>query len=197
MISGDLGLIGSPATHLYVMRKLAKAASGVTHPTFLDAGCGPGYLLMSWVLMAGDGSRAVGIDMNAQAVASAKRHVASPDALDTQATHLPKGATLDAFVGDALKPDAAVLGLSPGSVDAVNVGVAVRDLTALAPLAELLRTGGVMAAPVCKPAAQQPKDVPKGRCEGHFRVFVKAADGTLLRNGNDPEIVVRFVLPMP
>jgi len=200
MLTGNLDVIGAPGTHLYILRRLLEAAQGSPRPTFVDAGCGPGYLLMAWALAAGEGSRAVGIDVDEAVVASAQRHLTNIDeAFDKDAVGLPKDAKMDAFVGDALDPDVRELGLKLGTVDAINVGLAVNFDSAmedLSPLVKLLRTGGLIAVPVCSPAEEQPSSIPKGKCAGLFKVFRKSEDGSLQRAPFDPDIPTRFVVAL-
>jgi len=199
LLTGNLDIVGAPGTHLYVLRRLLEAAQGSAHPTFVDAGCGPGYLLMAWILAAGEGSRAVGIDVDQMAVASAERHLRNAGAFDTDAVSLPRGAETQVFVGDALNPDGRALGLRPNSVDAINLGLAVEFESAmedLSPLAQFLRTGGLMAAPVCNPAEEQPSSIPKGKCAGLFKIFVKSEDGSLQRAPLDPDIPTRFIVAL-
>jgi len=193
---GNLGIIGAPGMHLYILRRLLEAAEASAHPTFLDAGCGPGYLLMAWALAAGEGSHAVGIDIDSDVVASARRYLANPAAFDEDAVHLPKDVKMEAHAGDALNPDIHAIGLEPGTVDAINVGLAVRSLDDLAPMARLLRVGGLLATPVCKPAAEQPSSMAEGKCAGLFKVFRKSKDGSLQRMPGDPDIPVTFVIAL-
>merc|ERR1712113_417263 len=103
-------------------------------------------------------------------------------------------ARTEAHVGDALNPDVDALGLGPGSVDAINVGLAVKSLQDLAPMVRLLREGGLLAAPICKSSNEQPSSMPDGKCAGLFEVFRKGADGMLKRLHDDPDIPVTFVV---
>jgi len=194
MQTGDLNHVGGPGTHLYVIQKLAvaTAAKGLPKPTFLDAGCGPGYLLAAWTLICGPGSRAFGIDSDRDTVQSAQRYLANPDALDASSKGKIAGATTMVQVDDALKP--RMSSLSPGTVDAVNVGFAVRSLSDLNVLSGFLRSGGLLLAPLCLSDADQPKDVPAGKCEGLLKVFEKSSDGALVRMTGDPDIPCRFVV---
>eukprot|EP00931_Biecheleriopsis_adriatica_P006512 TRINITY_DN107910_c0_g1_i1.p1 TRINITY_DN107910_c0_g1~~TRINITY_DN107910_c0_g1_i1.p1 ORF type:complete len:333 (+),score=71.37 TRINITY_DN107910_c0_g1_i1:34-1032(+) len=193
MKTGNLNSVGAPGTHLYILKTLAvaTAAKGLSQPTFLDAGCGFGYLLLAWTQVCGPGSKAVGIDVDTNAVTLAKQYLASPEALAADAT--PSGIT-DVHVGDALRPDGIALGLDKGSVDAVNLGLAVHSLSDLQPLVALLREGGLLLAPMCLPESEQPKDVPKEKCEGRLRLFEKSREGALVRVPGDPEIPCRFVV---
>lgn len=196
MHTGNLNHVGGPGTHLYILQKLAAAtaARGLPQPTFLDAGCGPGYLLLAWNLICGPGSRAVGVDLDSDTVQSAKRYLASPQALDVASAAKISGSTTDVYVGDALQPRASAIGVTPGAVDAVNVGLAVKSLAELDSLSGLLRPGGLMLAPICLSDAEQPKDVPSGKCEGRLRVFQKGSDGKLVKLLGDPDIPCRFVV---
>jgi len=199
MLSGQLDVVGAPGTHLYILRRLLEAAEGSSHPTFLDAGCGPGYLLMAWALGTGEGSRAVGIDVDAAVVASARRHLAATGTWDADVVRRPQDTKLEAFVGDALHPDGPAIGLPAGSVDAINLGLAVSSETALedlAPLAQLLRTGGLLAAPICSPKGEQPSNLPKGKCAGLFEIFQKSDDGSLQRAPGDPDIPTKFIVAL-
>jgi len=196
MSNGNLGLIGAPGMHLYILRRLLEASKESSHPTFLDAGCGPGYLLMAWALAAGGGSHAVGIDIDKAVIASAQRYLADPAAFDADAVRLPKDVEMEAHVGDALNPDIDALGLEAGSVDAVNMGLAVRKMEDLAPMVRLLREGGLLAAPICKPSDEQPSSVSTGKCAGLFKVFRKGEDGVLKRMPDDPDIPVTFVVAL-
>lgn len=194
----DVTSIGSPGTHLYVISKLLGGASGRSKPTFVDAGCGPGFLLLAWVLGAGDNSRAIGIDLEEDNVMLARRNFISPvntDVLDTKSLRLPENAQIKAYVGDALAPDTGMLGLVPGTVDAINVGVAVRAMADLKPLAGLLRPGGLLLAPYCKPLADQAPGIPKGKCDALLELFRKGADGSPTREPSDPDVPVRFIAP--
>ena len=64
---------------------------------------------------------------------------------------------------------AKLTGLAPGTVDAINVGAAVMSQQKLEALSELLRPGGLLLAPVCKPDAK----ISEGRCDGLLEVFEK------------------------
>jgi len=194
MVNGDLSTIGGPGTHLYVFRRLLGAATGVKGPTFLDAGCGPGYLLMAWVLATGPGSRAVGADIDEAVIAAARRHLHSEHALDASVAKIPDDASMEVHVGDALNPDPKTLGLDPGTVDAINVGLAVNALEDLAPLIKLLRVGGKLLAPICRPPIEQSSDVPRGKCDGFLKTFQKTDDGKVQREAQDPDIAVRFIV---
>lgn len=197
--TGNLDVIGAPGMHLYILHRLLEAAKGSDHPTFLDAGSGPGYLLLAWVLATGEGSQAIGLDVDPALVQSVRRHSANSKLVDETEAHLPGSMRLEAFVGDAFYPKGPKLGLGPGDVDAVNVGFAVPFESAaedLQGLADLLRTGGLMAVPVCLPAARQPRDVPLGKCSALFEVFRKGADGALERTPGDPDIPTRFVVAL-
>jgi SAM-dependent methyltransferase len=195
ILSGDLTAIGGPGTHLYILAKLSAASKASSQPTFLDAGCGSGYLLMAWVLATGSQSRSIGIDISSDNVASAKRHLFSHNALDVHAAdQLPPGVKMQVQVGDALRPEATRLAIAPGTVDAINVGLAVKTVAELAPLSRLLREGGLMAVPICLPDAEQSKDVPAGRCDGLLQILKKSSDGSLEREPGDPDIPVRFIV---
>ena len=47
MQSGRLSSIATPGMHLYILRSLRPAATGMRRPTFIDAGCGTGFLLQA------------------------------------------------------------------------------------------------------------------------------------------------------
>lgn len=192
MLSGDLGSMASPGMHLYILRSLRPAAKGV-RPTFFDAGCGTGYLLRAWTLLAGEDSRAVGLDVDEAIVAAAQRHLSDPDAVDPK-LGVPPRSSADAHVGDGLRPSTKALGLSAGSVDAVNVGAAVRSMRQLSDLGRLLRLGGLLSAPLCKPYAEQPVDMPTGECAARFTIFSKSEDGSLKPLPGDPGVDVKFVV---
>lgn len=201
--SGDITTTGAPGTHLYILRRMLGAARGGSpHPTFLDAGCGTGYLLLAWRLLAGEGSRAIGFDVSKDVVDEARRHLQSSNVLDPLVA-LHSGST-NLFVGDVFRPNSAAWGLQEGSVDAINVGVAVRAVSDLNPLARLLRQDGVLIAPICWPDAKQPADVPVGRCAGFLRVLRKGRSNddivtgsSLVQDPRDPNIEVRFIVAGP
>jgi len=195
MQTGDLNHVGGPGTHLYVLQKLAvaTAAKGLTQPTFLDAGCGPGYLLEAWTVICGPGSRAIGIDIDKDTVQNAKRYLADPNILDASVSkEQTAGATTLVQVGDAMKPK--VSSLKAGTVDAVNVGLAVKSLSDLDTLSDFLRPDGLMLAPICLSDADQPEDVPAGKCQALLKTFKKGSDGELVRMPGDPDIPCRFVV---
>lgn len=195
MRTGDIDHIGSPGMLLYILRKLAvsSAARELPQPTFLDAGCGPGFLLLAWSLICGPGSKAIGIDMDAETVQTARQYVASPDAVDVPSRGVMQGSTINVYKGNALQPDATELGLMQGSVDAVNLGFAVRSVSDLQTLATFLVVDGLLLAPMCIPPEEQPKDIPAGKCQSLLRMYSKDADGNLVRVPGD-EIPVRFVV---
>lgn len=193
MTTGDLTTVGAPGTHLYILTKLLPAAVGVKAPSFLDAGCGVGYLLPAWVLATEGHGRAVGVEVDASTAASAESHLTKPDAYDEQAAEMLKGAEMTVRTGDVFGSDAAKLtGLEPGTVDAINLGAAVQRLEDLAPLVDLLRIGGLLAAPICLPS-----EAAKGlqsKCSGLFEIFQKKEDGSIERQAEDPDIPVNFVM---
>jgi SAM-dependent methyltransferase len=192
MQTGNLNQVGAPGTHLYILKRLAvaTAAQGRSQPTFLDAGCGPGYLLLAWTLICGPGSKALGVDLDKGSVERARKYLADPEKVDAASNQQIIGSSTDVFVGDALQPSG--LDLQKGTIDAVNVGLAVRSLADLDPLVELLRIGGLILAPIC--LADQPQDVPRGKCEGRLKTFQKTTDGNLERLHGDPEIPCRFIV---
>lgn len=196
MRTGSLNSVGAPGTHMYILKTLAAAtaAKGLSQPTFLDAGCGYGYLLLAWTQLCGPRSRAVGVDVDGRAISFAKQYLTNPVALETNALRKSLDLRIDVRTGDALHPDASFFGLQKGSVDAVNVGLAVKSLSDLRPLMALLRVNGLLLAPVCLPESEQPEDVPKGKCEGRLRLYQKSEAGTLARVTGDPEIPCRFVV---
>lgn len=150
MLNGDDSAQCSLAMHLYILQKFRKVAKPGS--TFMDAGCGTGYLLLAWNLLAGDGSRAVGLEVDASRVALARKHLEDPTSL-ALGIELPKATVRRVHHGDALRPDSKALRLTPGSVDAICVGAAARTTKELAPLAELLREGGLLAAPMFSAAS--------------------------------------------
>lgn len=189
MLSGKDSTQTALVLQLHVLQRL-QAEAARPHAKFLDAGCGTGYLLLAWTLMAGQGSRAVGIDVDRRSVAIAKDHITSPLALNREMQDKPRG-TAEVYHGDALHPDALALGLEPGSVDAINVGVALESAADLAPLAKLLRISGLMTVPFCKPKAEQSRSVPAGMCAATLQVLRKAANGSMQAEG--PGVDVNFV----
>jgi len=200
MLTGDLTTSAGPAPHLYILHKLISAASGRNNATFLDAGCGTGFMLLAWVLLAGEGSRAIGIDVDPDTIESARRHMLNPNVVTPRARHVLRSVSVKVHIGDALDPVGSTasanepLGLTAGSVDAINVGLAVSGLEALTPLAQLLRAGGQLVAPVCRPPAEQPPDIPSGKCAALLEFFEKANDGSLQRELHDPDIKVTFIV---
>jgi SAM-dependent methyltransferase len=189
--TGDLNTVGSPATHLYVLTKLLSAASGSQKPTFLDAGCGIGFLLPAWMLATGGHGHSVGMEVDAATAASARRHLVSPDAYDANAAGVLKGSPMEVVVADAFSfTDWQNIGLEPGTVDAINVGAAVENHEQLSRLADLLRPGGLLLAPVCNSTPESSEE----RCDGLLKIFQKEDDGSLQRQAGDPDIPVKFVV---
>ena len=145
--------------------------------------------------MTGPGARAVGLELDATTAEAARRHVASPEAVassdDATSAREGLGRAIAIHAADALAPDARALGLREGGVDAINVGLAVGGTADLAPLARLLRVGGLMAAPLCE--AAQPEGVPAGKCAARFRILRKADDGALAPLPADPGVEVTFI----
>eukprot|EP00316_Scyphosphaera_apsteinii_P005122 CAMPEP_0119338774 /NCGR_PEP_ID=MMETSP1333-20130426/96894_1 /TAXON_ID=418940 /ORGANISM="Scyphosphaera apsteinii, Strain RCC1455" /LENGTH=285 /DNA_ID=CAMNT_0007350165 /DNA_START=177 /DNA_END=1034 /DNA_ORIENTATION=- len=192
MRSGRLASTATPGMHVYILRMLRSAAVNVQRPTFVDAGCGTGFLLQAWLLMAGADARAIGLELDALTAAQALWHLHHPEAVGIGLAASVHGATV--HVGDALSPDVRKLGLREGTVDAINVGLAVDHIGALEPLARLLRAGGLMSAPLCK--TQQPADMPQDKCAARFRILSKGIEGTLSPQPSDPDIDVRFIRGM-
>jgi len=187
-----LTTIGGPGTHVYVLKQLWQAASDSRQPTFLDAGCGPGVLLLAWTLMTGKGSRAIGIDVDEAVVAAAQKHLADPDAFDTSLVTRYADSSTEVYLGNALKPDVQKIGVRAGTVDAINVGLSVAGPGELDSLVELLRPGGLMIAPVCE--TLKSGDAFNGRCDGFLQVLQKGTDGILRRVAGDPDIPCRFII---
>ncbi|CAK0840183.1 unnamed protein product [Prorocentrum cordatum] len=186
---GDWSRMANPAMHLYILRELRPAAGTGPRPVFVDAGCGTGFLLGAWRTMVG--GAAVGIESSADTASEAQRYLSS-DAAFSEPT--ARG-SCKVVVGDALRPNLSHIGLAPGTVDAINVGFAVDSAEDLAPLSRLLRTGGRLTAPICKPRAEQAPGVPATACDALFRVFQKRAEleGLTEEEGASPGVPVRFV----
>eukprot|EP00747_Dinoflagellata_sp_TGD_P167444 gnl/TRDRNA2_/TRDRNA2_191875_c0_seq1.p1 gnl/TRDRNA2_/TRDRNA2_191875_c0~~gnl/TRDRNA2_/TRDRNA2_191875_c0_seq1.p1 ORF type:complete len:383 (-),score=62.27 gnl/TRDRNA2_/TRDRNA2_191875_c0_seq1:75-1223(-) len=212
-LSGDDSTQAGMPLHLYVLQHL-RDASARKGATFLDAGCGTGYLLVAWELLAGTDARALGFDLNPATVKEARHHLASANAVDESALQKlisssgsgpspkfsPDGTPSfppvgQVTTGNLLSPEKAAdeLGIKPGEVDAINVGAAVGAVSDLLPLARLLRTGGLLLAPVCDAASDQPANIPKGRCAELFQIFRKAEDGSIAVVPGTPKVAGRFV----
>jgi len=190
--TGETTQMAIPSTHLYILQMLYGHARESHHPTFLDVGCGTGYLLKAWTLLAGNNSRAVGVDICASTIAAARNALDDPGNVD-QATRLPKNVRIDVHIGDVLHPDATAWGLEPGKVDAINVGVAVESIKDLDPLIILLSRNGAMVVPLCK--EEQPHNMTKGSCDAEFTILRKAHDGVSLEPmPGDPGVGVRFIV---
>jgi hypothetical protein len=192
---GRLASTATPGMHLYILRRLRPAVRrGSRRPTFIDAGCGTGYLLPAWVLMAGDGARAIGLELDASTAGSAREHVEHPDAV-ADSYERPARTSMSVHVSDALAPDGRALGVGPGEVHAINVGLAVETVAALDGLTALLAIGGLLAVPLCE--AQQPAAMPADKCAARFRILSKLSDGSLSVEPHDPGVPVRFIRGMP
>ncbi|KAL1514857.1 hypothetical protein AB1Y20_003942 [Prymnesium parvum] len=189
--SGGRGSTAAAPMHLYILHALRPAAAASRTPTLLDAGCGVGFLLQAWLLLAGEGARAVGVDIDSRAVAAARRHLSSAHALAAGVAR-PRRTRVEVRRGDALAPPPTLL--RDGEADAVNVGLAVEGVGALRGLRRVLRVGGRLAAPLC--AAAQPADVPAGMCVARFTVMSKGEDGELYPLPSDPGVEVRFIKAM-
>eukprot|EP00929_Paragymnodinium_shiwhaense_P109174 TRINITY_DN75524_c0_g1_i1.p1 TRINITY_DN75524_c0_g1~~TRINITY_DN75524_c0_g1_i1.p1 ORF type:complete len:387 (+),score=68.78 TRINITY_DN75524_c0_g1_i1:41-1201(+) len=189
--TGDFTVMANTPMHLYILRRLRQAADASKHPTFLDMGCGTGYLLRAWTMLAGSHSRAIGLDLDEKMVAEARKNLQDPDAVDPQFP-VPADTKATAFVGNALHPPQGLL--VDGLADAINVGVAVESISQLDVLASMLREGGKLAAPICKPPQAQPKDMAKEKCAAQFRILEKSAAGHLEIEPNDPGVEVTFIV---
>ena len=172
MKSGRCVSSATPQIHLLILASLRPAATG--RATFIDAGSGTGYLLMAWLLLAGPNSRAVGLELDEKTASAARHRLTAPDAVGNGQA-CPKGAQATVKVCDALSPDAKALGVEEGSVDAINVGLAVEAPPPA--LVRLLRVGGLMTLPLID--AVQPADGDPDQAAATFQVLCKAADGTL------------------
>lgn len=189
MRTGKLTSTATPGMHMYILRSLRPAANLRSRPTFVDAGCGTGFLLQAWVQMTGDGAFAVGLDLDTETVSATRKLLQSTEVTDRAVS--PRGVSTAVHVANALDPDAAALGLRPGQVDAINVGLAVGSVDMLRPLAVLLRTGGLMAVPLCQ--AEQPAKMSRGKCAARFTILSKGQTGRLTALPDDPGVKVTFI----
>eukprot|EP00927_Polykrikos_kofoidii_P026658 TRINITY_DN23704_c0_g1_i1.p1 TRINITY_DN23704_c0_g1~~TRINITY_DN23704_c0_g1_i1.p1 ORF type:complete len:394 (+),score=40.48 TRINITY_DN23704_c0_g1_i1:67-1182(+) len=192
--SGDMSTMASLGMHLYVLRRLRAAAAGRDHPTFIDAGCGTGYLLRGWTMLAGEGSRAIGFDLDGKLIESTRKHLDDPNAIDS-AFHIPEDTMARAYRANALQPlPASVMeDISSDLADAMNIGFAVESTQQLSELAKLLRVGGKIAVPICQPPEKQPKDITVDKCAAQFRILSKTNEA-LEVVPDDPGVEVRFIV---
>lgn len=172
MKSGDGSTSASPGIHLLILKSLLPVTTAGA--TFIDAGCGTGYLMAAWLMMAGVNSRAIGLELDEKTARDTCRRLAAPDAVGN-GQKCPAGARITIKVVDALAPDATALGVEEGSVDAINVGLAVEEPPAA--LVKLLRVGGLMTVPLIQ--AAQPEGIDDDDAATCFQVLRKGADGTL------------------
>jgi len=194
MRTGRLVSMATPGMHLYILRALRPAAVGAQRrPTFVDAGCGTGYLLQAWVLMCGCETRAVGLELDEETATEASRTLADPEAICSSVSW-PKGAQTEVHVCNALSPDLDKCGLREGEVDAINCGLAVEGMPVLRRLAKLLRVGGLMTVPLS--LDEQPPGVPPDMCAASFRILRKEADGSLVPLPTCAAVPVRFTRGM-
>eukprot|EP00930_Biecheleria_cincta_P078390 TRINITY_DN65834_c0_g1_i1.p1 TRINITY_DN65834_c0_g1~~TRINITY_DN65834_c0_g1_i1.p1 ORF type:complete len:342 (-),score=58.71 TRINITY_DN65834_c0_g1_i1:14-1039(-) len=171
-MTGDLFVLSSTPLHLFIMSKLMDFAG--KGKTFVDAGCGSGYLLLFWHKLCSNKTapesaacKAIGLEFNSDLAEDARR---------IARTHpqVPRsdGSQTEIFTEDILNLSTDALSYMQ-STDVIYVSPAVWALRDLEALARVLRIDGVMLANLCTERIEGESD----KCKARFAFYRKKQSG--------------------